>query len=138
MLPSNFLPMAWVWAKRLLPLLLVLAVAATAYRAGYLKRDAAAAAEMAATQAEWHRQQLQAEMAHRAALAAAAAEKQRWFDFAQAQSQKLAQTSARLDAQAAQYKREIAHAIQSDAASGACFSGLGADSLRLYSRALGY
>ena len=48
MLPSNFLPMAWVWAKRLLPLLLVLAVAATAYRAGYLKRDAAAAAEMAA------------------------------------------------------------------------------------------
>ncbi|QMT39980.1 hypothetical protein [Neisseria shayeganii] len=128
----------WFWLRRLWPLWVVLLAAGLAYRAGYLKRDTAAEAEMAAVKAEWRQKQLAAELAYRAQLAAAAAEKQRWHDFAQVQSQKLAHTYARLDGQAGRMKQEIADVVQSDAAAGACVGGLGPDSLRLYRRALGY
>ena len=69
----------------------------------------------------------------------AAADKQKWFDFAQAQSAKLAKTMQAIDAEQGRLKQEIPDAIAKDEkSSGACHSGLGAHSLRLYNRALGY
>ena len=47
---SKLLPAGSLW-KKLLPLLLALAVAATCYRAGYLNRDGKAKTEMAAVAA---------------------------------------------------------------------------------------
>lgn len=128
----------WFWLRRLWPLWLALAVASGGYRAGYLKRDAAADAEMAAVKAEWRQKQLAAEQAYSAQLAAANAERQRWHDYAQRQTVQLARALQDLDARENQIKREIADAVRKDAQSGACAGGLGADGLRLYNRALGY
>ena len=58
---------------------------------------------------------------------------------AQAQSAKLAKTMQAIDAEQGRLKQEIPDAIAKDEkSSGACHSGLGAHSLRLYNRALGY
>lgn len=129
--------MVWVW--RLWPLWLALVVGLGAYRAGYRQADTAARLAAATQQAAWQAQRLAAEEAYAAKLAEAAAEKQRWYDFAQVQSSKLAETTRRLDAQAAQIKKEIADAVHGDAQNGGdCRPGLGPDSLHLYQRALGY
>ena len=135
---SKLLPAGSLW-KKLLPLLLALAVAATCYRAGYLNRDGKAKTEMAAVAAAHQQAQLEAERAYSAKLAEVAAERQKWVDFAQSQSVKLAEANRRLDAKTTQIKQEIPHAIARDQKStGGCHSGLGADSLRLYRQAFGY
>ena len=135
---SKLLPAGSLW-KKLLPLLLALAVAATCYRAGYLNRDGKAKAEMAAVAAAHQQAQLEAERAYSAKLAEVAAERQKWVDFAQDQSVKLAEAKHRLDRQTTHIKQEIPHAIARDQKStGGCHSGLGADSLRLYRQAFGY
>ena len=135
---SKLLPAGSLW-KKLLPLLLALAVAATCYRAGYLNRDGKAKTEMAAVAAAHQQAQLEAERAYSAKLAEVAAERQKWVDFAQSQSVKLAEANRRLGRQTTHIKQEIPHAIARDQKStGGCHSGLGADGLRLYRQALGY
>ena len=134
---SKLLPAGSLW-KKLLPLLLALAVAATCYRAGYLNRDGKAKAEMAAVAAAHQQAQLEAERAYSAKLAEVSAEKQKWHDFAQQQSAKLAETTRQLDTQTTRIKQEIANAVKNDQSSGRCYSGLGAGSLQLYKQALGY
>ena len=124
--------------KTTLPLLLAAALAAYSYRAGYLKRDAAAKLESAQTQQAHDAARLKAEQEYSAKLAAAAAEKQRWFDYAQAQSARLAATERSLKQKQHAIRQEIPHAIRKDNADGRCFGGLGADSLRLYRQAFGY
>lgn len=124
--------------KRLLPILALLALAAMSYRAGYLNRDAKAVAAAAKVEAEYKEAQLKAEQAYNARLAAVAAEKQRWFDYAQEQTAKLADANRRLDSQTVRIKQEIPHAIARDQSTGSCRSGLGSDGLRLYRQALGY
>ena len=134
---SKLLPAGSLW-KKLLPLLLALTVAATCYRAGYLNRDGKAKTEMAAVAAAHQLAQLEAERAYSAKLAEVAAERQKWVDFAQSQSVKLAEANRRLDTKTTQIKQEIPHAIARDNSAGGCRSGLGADSLRLYRQAFGY
>lgn len=129
-----------MWANKTLwtagsLLLLMLAVAIGAYRAGHLKATQQGKAELTALQAQHHATALAAERDYAAKLQQVAAEKQQWYDFAQAQSVKLAQAQQTLDAQAQQIKQEIPHAIQADASHCA---GLGTHSLRLYQRAFGY
>lgn len=134
---SKLLPAGSLW-KKLLPLLLALTVAATCYRAGYLNRDGKAKTEMAAVAAAHQLAQLEAERAYSAKLAEVAAERQKWVDFAQSQSAKLAEANRRLDTKTTHIKQEIPHAIARDKSAGGCHSGLGADSLRLYRQAFGY
>lgn len=134
---SKLLPAGSLW-KKLLPLLLTLTVAATCYRAGYLNRDGRAKTEMAAVAAAHQLAQLEAERAYSAKLAEVAAERQKWVDFAQSQSVKLAEANRRLDTKTTHIKQEIPHAIARDKSTGGCYSGLGADSLRLYRQAFGY
>ena len=134
---SKLLPAGSLW-KKLLPLLLALTVAATCYRAGYLNRDGKAKTEMAAVAAAHQQAQLEAERAYSAKLAEVASERQKWVDFAQSQSVKLAEANRRLDTKTTQIKQEIPHAIARDKRTGGCYSGLGADSLRLYRQAFGY
>lgn len=134
---SKLLPAGSLW-KKLLPLLLALTVAATCYRAGYLNRDGRAKTEMAAVAAAHQLAQLEAERAYSAKLAEVAAERQKWVDFAQSQSVKLAEANRRLDTKTTHIKQEIPHAIARDNRAGGCHSGLGADSLRLYRQAFGY
>ena len=134
---SKLLPAGSLW-KKLLPLLLALTVAATCYRAGYLNRDGRAKTEMAAVAAAHQLAQLEAERAYSAKLAEVAAERQKWVDFAQSQSVKLAEANRRLDTKTTHIKQEIPHAIARDKSTGGCYSGLGADSLRLYRQAFGY
>ena len=81
---------------------------------------------------------LVAEQAYSAKLAEVSAEKQKWHDFAQQQSVKLAETSRQLDTQTTRIKQEIANAVKNDQSSGRCYSGIGAGSLQLYKQALGY
>lgn len=134
------MPMSvWLWLRRLWPLWVVLLAAALAYRTGYQGATAKYRAEKAQLVADYQTAALQAEQAYAAKLAEAAAEKQRWVDYSQRQSQQLAAVARQLDAQQGQIKQEIPHAIKRDAASGdACRPGLGPDGLQLYRQALGY
>lgn len=109
------------------------------YTLGYKHAAKKAAAEKAAVISTYQAAALNAEQQYSAALAEAAAEKQKWFDFAQNQSAKLARAMQAVDAEQGRLKQEIPDAIKRDEQnSGTCHSGLGADSLRLYNRALGY
>lgn len=139
LLNKPFLTGCYNLFKRLLPILALLALAAMSYRAGYQNRDTKAVAEAAKVEAEYKEAQLKAEQAYSAQVAAMAAEKQRWFDYAQEQTVKLAAANRRLDSKTTHIKQEIPHAIARDQKStGGCHSGLGADGLRLYRQALGY
>ena len=103
--------------KTALPLLLAAALAAYSYRAGYLKRDAAAKLETAQIQQVHAAARLKAEQEYSAKLAAA---------------------EHTLEQKQHAIRQEIPHAIRKDNADGRCFGGLGADSLRLYRQAFGY
>ena len=108
--------------KLLYPIALMAAVAAMAYQNGFQTASKKAAAEKAGIIATYQAAALSAEQQYSAALAEAAADKQKWFDSEQGR-----------------LKQEIPDAIAKDEkSSGACHSGLGAHSLRLYNRALGY
>ena len=126
------------YLPHLVAALLLAAALGLAYRTGYLKRDCKAKTELAAVAAAHQLAQLEAERAYSAKLAEVAAERQKWVDFAQSQSMKLAEANRRLDTKTTQIKQEIPHAIARDNSAGGCHSGLGADSLRLYRQAFGY
>lgn len=121
------------------PLLAVIASIVLIYFSGYNygrnKAAEAAAAEKAEIIAIYQGAALAAEIQYSEKLAAAAAEKQKWFDFAQAQSASLAAAYRELDAKSAQLQEQIPHAVKKD---GNGFTGIGPDSLRRYNQALGY
>lgn len=124
--------------KLLYPAALMVVIAGLAYQAGFQTASKKAAAEKAQIIATYQAAALSAEQQYSEKLAEAAAEKQKWFDFARVQSTKLAAATRALDAEQSRLKQEIPDAIAKDESNGVCFSGLGADSLRLYNRAHGY
>lgn len=129
MLPTN---------KSLIYALGISLLLGSVYGAGYTHARRQYRTKIAAMQQRYTEQSLAAEQAYSAKLAATAAEKQRWYDFSQEQSIKLAAATRALDARQTNLKQEIPHAVQQDQSSGRCHSGLGAGSLRLYRRAFGY
>lgn len=138
-MPINLLSKYRVLAEWAVSIGIALALGAVVYGAGYRSAETKYRAEKAQLVADYQTAALQAEQAYAAKLAEAAAEKQKWFDFAQTQSQQLAEAARQLDARQGYLKQEIPHAVKRDAASGdACRPGLGADGLQLYRQALGY
>ena len=114
-------------------------VAGGSWYSGYGHAKRAGEAQIAAIRQQAAADALAAEQHYSTKLAEAAVEKQKWFDFAQVQSSKLAAATRALDAEQARLKQEIPDALQRDEQNtGACHSGLGAHSLRLYNRAHGY
>lgn len=125
--------------KLLYPLAIMVIVAALAYRSGFQTASKQAETKQAQITATYQAAALSAEQQYSTALGEAVAEKQKWFDLAQAQSAKLAKAMQAVDAEQGRLKQEIPDAIKRDEQNaGTCHSGLGADSLRLYNRALGY
>lgn len=133
MLPIN--PLARTIVCAVLFAAAVMALYAAGYRAGSKTAARAAAAEKAEIIGICQNAALAAEQQYTEKLAEVAAEKQKWFDFAQNQSAKLAAANRELDARAAAIKEQIPHAVEKD---GSGFTGIGADSLRQYGRAFGY
>ena len=129
MLPTN---------KSLLYALGIGLTLASVYGAGYTHARRIYRGEIAQLQQRHTEQALAAEQAYNAKVAEISAERQKWYDFAQGQSAKLAETTRQLDTQTTRIKQEIANAVKNDQSSSRCYSGLGAGSLQLYKQALGY
>lgn len=111
----------------------------SSYLFGYRKAAAQGKTELAALQAKYTAAALAAEREYTAALQQAAAEKQRWQDFAAEQSSKLAAANKKLDVQTALLNKEINHAVQQDNHKHTDgFNGIGPDSVQIYNRAIGY
>lgn len=123
-----------VW-QTLIAVLLLIAAVSVLYFCSYRAAKNQADAEKAEIIATYQASALAAEQQYAAKLAEAAAEKQKWMDFAQAQSRDLAAAYQEIDRQAAQLEEQIDATVQQD---GSRFSGIGHDSVRLYNRALGY
>ncbi|QEY23521.1 MULTISPECIES: hypothetical protein [Neisseriaceae] len=123
-----------VWQTLISTLLLVAAVSAL-YFCGYQAAAKQADADKAEIIATYQASALAAEQQYAAKLAEAAAEKQKWMDFAQQQSRDLAAAYQEIDRQAAQLEKQIDETVQKD---GGGFNGIGSDSVRLYNRALGH
>ena len=115
MLPTN---------KSLLYALGIGLTLASVYGAGYTHARRIYRGEIAQLQQRHTEQALAAEQAYSAKLAEISAEKQKWHDFAQQQSAKLAETSRQLDTQTTRIKQEIANAVKNDQSGGRCYSGL--------------
>lgn len=108
------------------------------YYKGYSTAKHRYQAQVVVLQQRHSAEALAAEQAYTAKLAEAAAEKQKWYDFAQNQSAKLADALRKLDTRQGRLQQEIPNAIEQDKHNGGCTAGLGAHSLQLYRQALGY
>ncbi|STZ75549.1 phage associated protein [Bergeriella denitrificans] len=126
------------WIKPLARVLLVAAAVLAVYFGGRHDGQRLAAAEAEKQMAVMHAAALAVEQDYAAKLADAAAEKQKWYDFAQKQSVDLAAALQQLDAAEAANKKEIPNAIKQDNAGAVPYGGLGDNSLRLYRKSLGY
>lgn len=123
-----------IWQTLILILLIAGAVPAI-YFCGYQSSAKKAEAEKAEVIATYQASALAAEQLYTEKLKAANEEKQRWFDFAQAQSRDLANAYRQIDRQAAKLEKQIDETVQKD---GNRFNGLGTNSVQLYNRALGH
>ncbi|MRN37623.1 hypothetical protein CRG49_003055 [Neisseria sp. N95_16] len=123
-----------VWQTLISTLLLVAAVLAL-YFCGYQAAAKQAETDKAEIIATYQASALAAEQLYTEKLKAAADEKQKWIDFAQAQSRDLAAAYQQIDRQAAQLEKQIDETVQKD---GSRFNGIGADSVQLYNRAIGH
>lgn len=123
-----------VWQTLISTLLLVAAVL-TLYFCGYQAAAKKAKTDQAEIIASYQASALAAEQLYTEKLKAVNDEKQRWFDFAQAQSRDLAAAYRQIDRQAVQLEKQIDETVQKD---GSRFNGMGADSVQLYNRALGH
>ncbi|PJO78203.1 hypothetical protein GJV52_05400 [Neisseria brasiliensis] len=123
-----------VWQTLISTLLLVAAVLAL-YFCGYQAAAKQAETGKAEIIATYQASALAAEQLYTEKLKAAADEKQKWIDFAQAQSRDLAAAYQQIDRQAAQLEKQIDETVQKD---GSRFNGIGADSVQLYNRAIGH
>lgn len=132
-MPIN--PIARTILSALLFVVSVLAIYFAGRLDGHRTATEAAEKEKAEIIGTYQAAALSAEIKYSEKLAEAAAEKQKWFDFAQDQSAKLAAANRQLDIQTAKLQEQIPNAVQND---GNGFTGIGADSLHLYNRAFGY
>lgn len=123
-----------VW-QTLISTLLLVATVLTLYFCGYQAAAKKAKTDQAEIIATYQASALAAEQLYAEKLKAANEEKQRWFDFAQAQSRDLAAAYRQIDRQAVQLEKQIDETVQKD---GSRFNGIGADSVQLYNRALGH
>ena len=123
-----------VW-RSLISVLLLAAAVLVLYFSGYQAAAKQAETDKAEIIATYQASALAAEQIYTEKLKAAHQEKQRWFDFAQQQSRDLAAAYQKIDRQAVQLEKQIDETVQKD---GSRFNGIGADSVRLYNRALGY
>lgn len=123
-----------VWQTLISPLLLIAAVLAL-YFCGYQAAAKQAETDKAEIIATYQASALAAEQLYTEKLKAANEEKQKWMDFAQAQSRDLAAAYQQIDRQAVQLEKQINETVQKD---GSRFNGIGADSVQLYNRALGH
>lgn len=143
-------PKLWTVFKTAWPYLLVFITLAATYGMGFRWASKQAEEEKAVLMARHTAEtekadavhtklMLAAEQEYSAKLKEAVDEKQKWYDFAQAQSVKLADANRKLDVQTAKLKEQIPHVVKQDEKrNGGCIRGLGTDSLQLYNRALGY
>ena len=122
-----------IW-QTLILILLIAGAVPTIYFCGYKSSAKKAEAEKAEVIATYQASALAAEQLY-TELKAANEEKQRWFDFAQAQSRDLATAYQQIGRQAAQLEKQIDETVQKD---GNRFNGLGTNSVQLYNRALGH
>lgn len=123
-----------IW-QTLILILLIAGAVPTIYFCGYQSSAKKAEAEKAEVIATYQASALVAEQLYTEKLKAANEEKQRWFDFAQAQSRDLATAYQQIGRQAAQLEKQIDETVQKD---GNRFNGLGTNSVQLYNRALGH
>ena len=108
----------------------------TSYLVGNLHGKSSQLLVQQGLQLQWNEQYQESQRIAFQQLQNAQADKQKWYDFAQHQSSKLAMANQQLTAQAELLKQEISNAIKNDDSNGVCFSGLGHDSLRIYQQAL--
>ena len=91
---------------------------------------------------QWKDQALTAERAYSSKLETVQKEWAQSVSFTAAQSAALAESNRAIQSKLSTLKKDIPNVIQTDAQNGAtggdCVRGLGIDSLRLYTRALGY
>lgn len=123
-----------VWQTLILVLLIAVVVPTISF-CGYKSAAKKAETEKAEVIATYQASALVAEQLYTEKLKAANEEKQRWFDFAQAQSRDLATAYQKIGRQAAQLEKQIDETVQKD---GNRFNGLGINSVQLYNRALGH
>lgn len=124
-----------VWLRPLAVVIAALALYLAGYGDGSRTAQRAADKEKAEIIGIYQGAALMAEQQYAQKLVEAAAEKQKWFDFAQRQSEQLAEASRLIDSQAERLQEQIPDVVKQD---GNHFNGLGADSLRHYKRSLGY
>lgn len=128
-----------LWSDWLLTGLFIFLLGVLLFMSGYLRGCNVATQKAYAEKMEIINQHqsaiLQAEQQYTQQLQTAWAEKQKWFDFAQIQSSKLAKTMQELDKTQQQLQEQVNHVVQKD---GNHFNGIGADSVRLYNQAHGY
>ena len=117
-----------IW-QTLILILLIAGAVPTIYFCGYKTSAKKAEAEKAKVIATYQASALVAEQLYTEKLKAANEEKQRWFDFAQAQSRDLATAYQQIGRQAAQLEKQIDETVQKD---GNRFNGLGTNSVQLY------
>ena len=113
----------------------LLAVVGGAYHAGYSRAALEGEAEKTRIVGEWHKQAAASAQAYIARVKEVQAEREKETARAERLNAELADARRKIDVQTASVEKEIPDVLQKD---GGAFSGLGADSLRLYKRALGY
>lgn len=113
----------------------LLAAAGTAYHAGYRAAALKGETEKAHIVGEWQKQATASAQAYIARVKEVQAEREKEAARAERLNAELADARRRTDIQTASIEQEIPHTVEQD---GSRFNGLGAGSLRLYTRALGY
>lgn len=103
-----------IW-QTLIRILLIAGAVPTIYFCGYKSSAKKAEAEKAEVIATYQASALVAEQLYTEKLKAANEEKQRWFDFAQAQSRDLATAYQQIGRQAAQLEKQIDETVQKTA-----------------------
>ena len=134
-LPSN----PWLFVARVLLVVTITAlICELFYVEGYDSGKAKQLTEQQGLELQWKEQALADERAYTARLEAVQKEWAQSVSFTAAQSAALAQANRSLQTQLFNLKKDIPNVIQTDANRSGCVRGLGIDSLRLYTRALGY
>ena len=127
---------------RIWPALLGLAmgalIAAGLYHVGFQAGESKQLAAQKQLELQWQGQALAAERAYSSKLEAVQKEWAQSVSFTAAQSAALAESNRAIQSKLTILKKDIPNVIQTDATRSECVRGLGIDSLRLYTRALGY
>ena len=87
---------------------------------------------------QWKEQAIKAEREYNTRLESVQKQWAQSVSFTAAQSAALAESNRAIQSKLSTLKKDIPNVIQTDATRSECVRGLGIDSLRLYTRALGY